>query len=91
MARFLIINAVYGQPPSQHLRVWPRGTTIADSAANAIGSDVVWPSLCGSPPPTSLAPLDAAAQALMPGSSIVGPNTPPLAIWQGGAGQDANR
>jgi hypothetical protein len=71
MARFILIAAVIGQPPRDAYRKFPRGTTIADSEGNAEPGDVTWPSMCATPSAQSMAPLDAAAQALMPGSTII--------------------
>ncbi len=71
MARFILIAPVAGAPPSNVYTSWPRGTSIADTAENAIPGDVVWPALCAAPSATNIAPLDPAAQALMPGSVIV--------------------
>jgi hypothetical protein len=80
MARFILISPIVGAPPGGPYKKWGTGTTLADTAGNAIGNDIVWPSVCasagqgflpGPAPATALAPLDAAAQALMPGSTIV--------------------
>ncbi len=71
MARFILTAPVAGAPPSNVYTAWPRGTAIADTAENAIPGDVVWPALCAAPSAKNIAPLDAAAQALMPGSVIV--------------------
>lgn len=70
MARFILLTPIVGAPPSHAYVKWPRGTTIADSAANAIAGDVVWPAICVAPQAVNMAPLDAAGQALMPGSRI---------------------
>lgn len=70
MARFILIAAIVGAPPNGAYTKYPRGTAIADSAANAEPGDIVWPSVCASPSPTSMAPLDALAQARMHGSTI---------------------
>jgi hypothetical protein len=71
MSRFILIAAVAGSPPScPSGQKYRRGTTIADSAGNALAGDVVWPALCVAPSPINMAPLDAAGQALMPGSAI---------------------
>jgi hypothetical protein len=70
MARFILVAAVVGAPPRYAYAKFPRGTTVADSAGNALAGDVVWPALCTAPSAASMAPLDAAGQALMPGSTI---------------------
>jgi hypothetical protein len=71
MARFIILSTIYGQPPGNQPRKWPRGTTIADSTGNAQPGDIVWPAIANAPSPINVAPLDAAGQALIPGSVIV--------------------
>jgi len=65
MARFILIAAVVGAAQNGPYTKHPRGTAIADSAGNALPGDVVWPQLCTAPNPINMAPLDAAAQALM--------------------------
>jgi hypothetical protein len=70
MSRFILTAAVVGAPPRGAHAKFPRGTTIADSAANAQAGDVVWPALCASPSRANMAPLDTAAAALMPGVPI---------------------
>jgi len=82
MARFVLIAACAGAPPGGAYCKFVRGQTIADSAGNAQPGDVVWPALCAKPSPASMAPLDAAAQALMPGSTIT--TLAQLAISSGG-------
>jgi hypothetical protein len=67
MSRFILLTAVAGSPPGGQYGKYPRGTTIADSAAHAVAGDIVWPSLCngagGFGSGSLLAPLDAAASA----------------------------
>ena len=63
------------------------GTTFADSAGNAHPGDIVWPAVTASPSPLALLPLDSAAQALMPGSTIYTGGPLPPSPW--GAGLDA--
>lgn len=79
MARFVLTADVVGAPYLGAYGLYPKGTTIADCAANAVGDDIVWPRLLGldcdprypfAPSHRHLAPLDAAAQAMMPGSKI---------------------
>ena len=70
MARFILIAAVVGAAPNGPYQKHPRGTAIADSAGSALPGDVVWPALCAAPSPINMAPLDGAAQALMPGLAI---------------------
>jgi hypothetical protein len=69
VARFILLTPIVGGPIK-----YPSGTTVADSAAHAIGNDVVWPQLCASPTPLAMAPLDAAAQALLPGNPPIYPS-----------------
>jgi hypothetical protein len=74
MARYILITEVYGQPnTSTQPQKWPPGTAIVDSVANARPGDVVWNlgSMTAAPNSLNVAPLDAAGQALMPGSTIV--------------------
>lgn len=70
MPRYILIQSAVGAPPRESYRVWARGTSVADSAENALPGDVVWPALCAAPSPVNMAPMDAAALALMPGSKI---------------------
>ncbi len=63
MARYRLIQAVVGQPPSQQYQKFKSGTTIVDSQGNAQFGDVVWPSLCATPQTSIMIPLDAAAVA----------------------------
>ena len=70
MSRFIMTAAIVGAPTSGQYNRWPRGTTIADTSGNAVAGDLVWPALCVVSSPVNLAPLDAAAQATMPGSVI---------------------
>jgi hypothetical protein len=84
MPRFVAITPIYSVAFGGKLRT---GTTFADSTGNAHAGDVVWSQVTSSPSPLALLPLDAAAQALMPGSTIyTGGNLPP-SPW--GAGLDA--
>jgi hypothetical protein len=85
MARFILVSPVYGSPPNMPPQRFGRGRTIADSAGNAIGNDVVWPWLCTEAGPgTALSPLDAAASAQTGQSISTGPT-----VTVGGAGLDA--
>jgi hypothetical protein len=71
MARFILISPIYGAPSSAYQpKKWPRDTTIADSVGNALAGDLVWPAIANAPAVQNVAPLDAAGQALMPGSVI---------------------
>ena len=83
MARYVLLKPVVGAPPGQGYQVYPRGTTIADSQANAQANDVLWPALTNSPSPVNMAPLDGLGAAAMPGSSITTVAT--LAAWGGSA------
>jgi hypothetical protein len=71
MARFILITSVPGAPPGYQYAKFARGTTIADTALNAQPGDIVWPALCAAPNAVNMAPVDAAAQALMPGSALM--------------------
>jgi hypothetical protein len=70
MARFIMLTPIAGVPPNRPFQKFGTGTSVADSVGNALVGDVVWPSLVATPQASQLAPLDAAAQALMPGSVI---------------------
>jgi hypothetical protein len=71
MARYVVIGqGIAGQPPGGYAyQLFPAGTTIADSVANAAAGDVVWPRL-GAVPNAAMKPLDgeAAARVAMLGS-----------------------
>jgi hypothetical protein len=74
MSRFVLKKAAAINSPVS--RMLPMGTTIADTSGNAVGADVVCPSLTGAPNPTLMSPLDAAGQAALaaagfPGVAIV--------------------
>jgi hypothetical protein len=63
MARYVLVSAVAGAPPNGQYTRYSIGTTIADSAS-ALPGDIVWPALASSPN-SAMAPLDAAAAALV--------------------------
>jgi hypothetical protein len=90
MARFILLTPIVGGPIK-----YPSGTTVADSTANAVGNDVVWPQLCAHPTPLAMAPLDAAAQALLPGNPPIYPSSTyysnTTAFGVGGCGSLADR
>lgn len=88
MARYILTQTIAGQPLNGTYTKYGRGRTIADTAENAIGADLVWPALCTAPSPINMAPLDAAASAAM-GLPIT--TAEALAAWGGvgGAGTDA--
>ena len=67
MARYKLLRAAYGTPNGAVPQMVAAGRTIADSALNAIGTDVVWPEICtgGRANPNLLSPLDAAASTVM--------------------------
>jgi hypothetical protein len=72
MSRFVLKKAAAITSPVS--RMLPMGTTIADTTGNAVGGDVVCPSL--TPNATLMAPLDAAGQTALaaagfPGVAIV--------------------
>jgi hypothetical protein len=72
MARFILLTPIYGAPSSSYQpKKWPSGTTIADSAINQQPGDILWAALTTAPSSVNLAPLDALAQALLPGSTII--------------------
>lgn len=89
MSRYILIAAVVGQPPRGTYTKYPRGTTIADSAANAQPGDIVWPALCAAPSPVNMAPLDSAAQARMPGTAITTLAAVAVSSAGGPAGENA--
>jgi hypothetical protein len=57
-----------------HVR-YKAGTTFADSKANAIGNDVVWPGLSSSSMSPGLIPLDGTATSMKSGSVYSGIST----------------
>ncbi len=65
MARYILISAVVGQPANGTYTKWPRGSTIADTAGNALPGDLIWPALCNAPSPVNMRPLDSAGAAQM--------------------------
>lgn len=65
MARYFLTAAVAGQADRDQYRKYPAGTAIADTVGNAIAGDVVWAALCAAPNRANMAPLDAAASAVM--------------------------
>jgi hypothetical protein len=72
MPRFVTITAIYGTAPtfpSGHLL--PAGSTLADTAGNALAGDFVFPSFTAAPSKLNVAPLDASASAAMGGAPIV--------------------
>ena len=71
MARYILTSSVVGQPARGAYARYARGTPIADTAENALAGDIVWPALCNAPSSANMAPLDSAAQALLPGSQII--------------------
>jgi hypothetical protein len=81
VARFKLLSPVVGIPPRGTYQRFLTGTTIADSTANAIGNDIVWPALCAAPVSGAMYPLDASAIALMP------PGWSPVTLF--GVGLDA--
>lgn len=70
MARYLLVQPIVGQPPGCAYQVWPTGTSVADTSGNAMAGDITWPAICAAPTAVSMQPLDSAAQALLPGSTI---------------------
>jgi hypothetical protein len=90
MARYILTQTIAGSPnPSgAGYGKWGRGRTIADTTGNALSGDLVWAALCTAPNPINMAPLDAAAAAIM-GIPIT--TAAALSAWggTGGAGTDA--
>jgi hypothetical protein len=68
MARFRLMSPIAGNPPGFPYQKFKTGTVVVDTVGNAQLGDVVWPLLCSSPTLFAMAPLDAAAQALLPGN-----------------------
>jgi hypothetical protein len=69
MARFIAVSPGAGAPPNGQYQKFRKGQTFADTSGNALAGDIVFPTLCATPPPW-LAPLDSAAQALQANSTI---------------------
>jgi hypothetical protein len=83
MPRFIAVTPIYNVAFGKART----GQTFADSAINAIGTDIVWPQVINSPSPMALRPLDASAAALMPGTPLwTGGNLIGIGL---GAGLDA--
>ena len=75
MSRFILIGAVAGAPPGWPYKSWPAGTRIADSGANAVAGDLVWPALAASPN-NRMCPLDASGAAAMVIAAAANPSAP---------------
>jgi hypothetical protein len=89
MARFILLTPIARGPIK-----YPSGTTVADSTGNAVGSDIVWPQLCAHPTPLAMAPLDGAAQSLLPSNPPLYPSPyyyNPAVAFPFGVGLDAGR
>jgi hypothetical protein len=71
VARYILIATVVGSPEGGAYTIFGRGTCIADSDANRLAGDVVWPALCRAPNSTNMRPLDEAASAAMGGIPIM--------------------
>jgi len=84
MARYILLTAVWGQPTDMQPARYGRGTTVCDTAANAVGGDVIWPALCASANGSQLAQLDAAGSAAMQGVPVT--TLAQLAAGSGGGG-----
>jgi hypothetical protein len=85
VARFKLISPIAGIAPRSSYQKFPSGTVVVDSVGNAQPGDVVWPSLCLAPTVGVMAPLDSAAQALLPGGSAANPIWPgPPGFYSGG-------
>jgi hypothetical protein len=74
MSRYILITAVTDAALGRKLK---SGTVIVDSAANIVlPTDVVAPSFANKPSNLSMLPMDAAALALMLGSTSYAPGSP---------------
>ena len=82
MARYRLGASMVGQPDNAPYQKLAGGRTVADSVGNAVGSDVVWSSLCASPNPT-MVPIDASAAAIM--LAKFGASNPNICVTVGGA------
>ena len=85
MSRYQLIAAIVGSPPGYPYQKFCAGRTIADSAANAVAGDVIWPALAATPF-TGMVPLDAAAAAVM---AATFPNNNNVVKTVGGQGPPA--
>ena len=82
MSRFVFIRAVAG--PTQPYRRYPAGTSFADSAANAVGADLVLPFYAANPT-NSMAPLDALGATAMVAAAAANPTQGPWYTTVGAA------
>jgi hypothetical protein len=71
MSRFVLTRAVAATPTNGQPKMFPVGTTFADSSGNAVGGDQVIPSLANTVSTKWAAPLDAAGQTALGGVPIV--------------------
>jgi hypothetical protein len=67
------MTPIAGGPPGWPYQRFKTGTTVADSVGNAQPGDVVWAALCAAPTLNAMAPLDSAAQSLLPGNPPIYP------------------
>jgi hypothetical protein len=84
LARYILLVPFAGASPSFGGQVYPAGITLADTVENQMGSanngafgwlDVVFPELCACPNGANVAPIDAAASAVMMGAALYNANT----------------
>jgi hypothetical protein len=72
MSRFQLVSAYYNDAPGiGKLRA---GRTVADSQANALAGDVVWPNLTAATLPQGFVPIDGSAYSMWEASQWA--NTP---------------
>jgi hypothetical protein len=87
MARYILTQTMVGQPTNGTYGKYGRGSTIADTAGNAVAGDWIWPALCAAPNAAQLQPLDSAASTAM-GLPITTAQAQVL-VGHGGCGTDA--
>lgn len=68
MARYKLAVSMAGTPDRGAHAKYPVGTTIADTAGNAVAGDVVWSALTSVPNPNQLIPLDSLAATAIGGT-----------------------
>jgi hypothetical protein len=74
MSRFVFIRAVAGGP--QPYRRYAAGTSFSDTAANAVGNDLVLPTFAASPN-NCMAPLDSLGASAMAAAAAAAPTQGP--------------
>jgi hypothetical protein len=81
MSRFVFIRAVVGG--AQPYRRYANGTSFADSAANAVGNDLVLPFFAANPT-NCMAPLDGPGATAMAAAAAANPSGGPWYTTVGG-------